>query len=241
LPAAYRGESDASIEGFTIARSALLIHGAPATYVSSGDILRIRDFKFGTGHPYTRWGAAAAIDARGYFLTAAHCVQPGPVYLYVQGRVEKRLYQARIVWAGQGQDAPDLALIYVPTPGVKIFDWADLPKPGDSLLGEGTHFSDGVIGADFFWGEVREVCQKSSVPGATIIYHDGPAQGGDSGGPVLSKDGRLIGINTDVTHLLRIGGVYWKTARTRGVAIRPESGWLQGMIERDADEQKKLQ
>src|SRR5690606_838667 len=59
------------------------------------------------------FGCAAAVSADGYFLTAAHCVEDGPLQLVVWKHERPVTVPARLVWSGHGpgKDRADLALV----------------------------------------------------------------------------------------------------------------------------------
>jgi hypothetical protein len=65
------------------------------------------------------------------------------------------------------------------------------------------------------------------LPAITTVYHDAPLQRGNSGGPLVTSDGRLLGINTQIQ--LSIFQLH-----PLGLAQRPDPGWIQKVIDADA-------
>src|ERR1035438_9985451 len=120
LPYAGTKVGQVSLREFLRARSAVLFEGDQLSVPASGTNSRIVWIKgtiFGIG-------SAAAIDRRGYFLTAAHCVEKGTFLLLFFDKGQLQAQPARVVWRGDdSKKQPDLALLQVSFPLQDVFEW----------------------------------------------------------------------------------------------------------------------
>lgn len=229
------------IETFLLHRTEQIIAGAEFAFdsaIHSGDS---KTFEFhALGNKTWHSGKAVAIDSRGYFLTAAHIVRDGaPTVFYGNGPSFDH-FPARIVWLGYNEPGQlDLALIHIDVSVPSIFVWSQNNQVGDSVLAFGPNltstkwnwtgytknFSDGLIA-----GKLLTVPTYDITPAKTVIYTDDlPVHPGDSGGPLIDTQGRLIGINITVTTYRVLGRPY----KFIGEAIRPDPVWLKQLIEED--------
>jgi S1-C subfamily serine protease len=223
-----------NLRQFLIARSAVLVE-TEQLRASSSDTNAGIAYVAGTN----AWrGNAAAIDRRGYFLTAAHCVRKGSFWLAFLNEGKIQVQPARVVWRGDPSKAhPDLALLKVSFPLQQVFDWASECTNGSPVLAVGSIRSikgrQPVVRTQCMAGKVLrlEECRFKSPPFA-LIYHNLPLRHGDSGGPLVSTGGRLVGINVggkvgpNWKHLSIEPRYYW--------AQRPDFEWLQAIISQDA-------
>jgi S1-C subfamily serine protease len=178
-------------------------------------------------------GSATIIDRRGYLLTAAHCLVWQPLHVLFLDGATVRLARAQVVWHGDPQrEGTDLALLAVDTALPEAFTWAaDVPERGPVIGAGPKHERRGAHGLSCFSGEVvRATRHQNSAPPSTTVFHSSPVRVGDSGGPLLSVEGRLIAVNVGDTHELNVFRLrYHKAAR----AHRPDLDWLRERIERD--------
>jgi S1-C subfamily serine protease len=192
-------------------------------------------------------GTATAIDPRGYFLTAGHCVGDKPLFLLIISQEAGYVIPVRVVWRGQ-EGQLDLAILKVrESPGLapKYFEWARDFKPGDAVLAAGVSYDtdtrkfNGFI--EPFAGRILSVSalKGSSPPGQTIL-HDSPGRPGDSGGPLVTPDGRLVGITVGASGAFEFP--YWihksvplqiPFQRVAARALRPDLDWLRRTIDDD--------
>jgi hypothetical protein len=187
-------------------------------------------------------GTAAAIDRRGYFLTAAHCVKRGQlergqfwVAFTRAGKIQ--VERARIVWRGDvAKKEPDLAVLSIATPIDQAFEWATEFTNGTPIMDVGLSLNNhsGVLKTQCMAGKILKVSDGSgtSLPYYTVISHDSPLRHGDSGGPLVLSDGRLLGINVsgDV-------GIQWRHFLIEPLyydAHRPNLEWLREVVDKDA-------
>ncbi|HUB24483.1 MAG TPA: serine protease [Tepidisphaeraceae bacterium] len=174
-------------------------------------------------------GSAAAIASDGYFLTAAHCVRRQPVYLIVYQPGGLAIVAARVVWSGP-PDLPacDLAVLKVQCAVPAAFGLAADSEfnIGDCVV------TTGAVGDAA--GKLLESDPNDSpgggLPRTTTLIHDAPLAHGDSGGPLMTLNGNLIGIEI----LVRIA--YF--GPRRGIALRPDPAWLSRLISDDRDSSK---
>lgn len=217
---------------FLLARTAILMTGTdanaagePASAPSAPELeLAPRE---GLG-----FGTATAIDPRGYLLTASHCVGRGPVYLvFSSPRAHPRIERARVVWQGDfARNEPDLALLRIVHRLDATLEWAADFKPGDPVFAAGLnydqtfHFDSGCVA-----GEVTRIAHHAETAFPhDHVFHQAPLHSGDSGGPLTTTAGRLIGINTG-TGSLQVWPFSWRVSR----AERPDLAWLRRLIETD--------
>lgn len=184
-------------------------------------------------------GFAAAIDPRGYFLTAAHVVRREPIYVVwpdgKPGQLQPRLLRARVVFRGQpaGQGT-DLAILRVDSPLAAVFAWAPTYAEGEPVVAVGS--AGGAAGqnataAALLGGHlVGSLADPEASPPRVTLFHTAPIRPGSSGGPLLTTDGQLLGINVEF-------GVA-STAAALGppsgaAAHRPDLAWLRQVIAAD--------
>jgi S1-C subfamily serine protease len=197
----------------------------------------------GTNSPFFRVngtilgiGSATAIDRRGYFLTAAHCVQKGPFLLVFFDKGQTQARPARVVWRGdESKKQPDLALLQVPFPLQNVFEWTPTLTNGESIVATGINVSSGRLDiGQCMAGKILSLDAGSEtvLPHYICISHDAPLHPGDSGGPLASTDGRLVGINSDAV----LGRPRWLSFSVETLssdAERPDLEWLRQLIEQD--------
>lgn len=144
------------------------------------------------------FGCAAAIDPRGYYLTAAHNLRSDTIYLlqFENGR-KVRALRARVVWRGDREPVPrDLAILHVHRALDRTFDWAEIPAQHSAVLAVGLSWQDLTLrGFQFMGGHLSGPPPNKLAETHPLIATDIPLQSGDSGGPLLDTKGRLIGIN----------------------------------------------
>jgi hypothetical protein len=230
---AYAGTKvgQVSLREFLLVRSAVLFEGGQFSVIASSTNSGILWIK----SPVSGIGSAAAIDRRGYFLTAAHCVKNGPVTLVFLDEGQMVAQSARVVWCGDvSKKEPDLAILRVSIPLQDVFDWMPTLTNGERIVAVGVSpvpYHPTQI--QCMAGKILRLAQGSAAvdPHYICISHDAPLHHGDSGGPLVSTDGRLVGINRSVDI-----GFQWKRFSIEpvsGNAQRPDIGWLNELIRHD--------
>ncbi len=168
----------------------------------------------------SRVGSATAISEDGYFLTARHNVEvKGEVWLDGKTNSDPYIGKARLVWKSQRQD---LALLKIDARPMHFFELgAQSPKKDNQV------FLGGLRGSASA-GKIIAVIEKADDSGSLgEIHHTAPTMRGDSGGPLISKGGHLLGINS-------FGGV--RIGWPSGVVTRtivPDVTDLRSIIEED--------
>jgi hypothetical protein len=166
------------------------------------------------------FGSAAAVTSDGYWLTAAHCVGAGVPHLvwldFYAHAVIERIRPARVVWSASDAavEAPDLdrldlALLRVEVEDQLAFDTVSVAAIASgaplSGAGFGVYSLAGGIAQDLRTAQTHRASFHPERPcvgarpaadaeGAGIVVTPGFRLQGDSGGPVVTADGALVGI-----------------------------------------------
>jgi hypothetical protein len=182
-------------------------------------------------------GTAAAIDRRGYFLTAAHCLEKGQFWVAFLRAGKIQVERARIVWRGDvAKKEPDLAVLSIATPIDQVFDWATEFTNGTPIMDVGLSYNDHsrVVKTQCMAGKILNVSDGSgtSSPHFTVISHDSLLRHGDSGGPLVLSDGRLLGINVSETLDFQLSHLSFEPEHSE--AHRPNLEWLREVVGQDA-------
>jgi S1-C subfamily serine protease len=181
-------------------------------------------------------GLATAIDRRGYFLTAAHCVAKGPFKLVLFYEGQKVAVTARVVWRGDvSKGQPDLAVLDAALPLEKIFEWTPEFTNGDNVVALGLNeLAPHHVRTQGVAGKILGLAQGAGSANHRYqsIAHDAPLGRMDGGGPLATPDGRLIGIDVSFDPNLPLESPAAEPAT--GTAQRPDLGWLKQLIDQDA-------
>ncbi|MCP5532923.1 MAG: trypsin-like peptidase domain-containing protein [Akkermansiaceae bacterium] len=173
-------------------------------------------------------GSATPITNDGYFLTADH------VLARLAGRKVYVLYSvgagfspvpARVVWRSE---PADLALLHVPLRTPHFYQWTN----PDGWVPAGSPVVHGGI-ATALRSEAGRVT-TTLPPDSSVFWHrrfkiDIPLQPGDSGGPVLDANGRLVGINSAVEFLVPMETAFFVESE----GSRPDPRMIDGLIRED--------
>ncbi len=193
------------------------------------------------------FGTAVPISQDGYFLTAAHCIGKKSSTIQILAKTASppvSLSVARIVWRSDeiNPNEADLAVLHAPVKPeihVKPAAW-DRLKIGNPILTSGY----GSFKKSWAGGRLRSINEPRTAPSgvtSTEVTHTAPFTPGDSGGPILSEDGELIGINSQMV-LTTSGWLPFALGRLRydhGVCFIPDSDWLNSILQRDRSRPKK--
>lgn len=148
--------------------------------------------------------------------------------------------KARIVYMGKpSTEDSDFAIVHVPVPLSEVFVWADRFAKGNILMCSGSSQNEEASNYCFktvlSGGAIQEVGPSASAGNPfQIVRHSAPIFHGNSGGPAVDKDGRLVAVNFAATFSTRSMG---KPARKYSIAIRLDLSWLKRLIDKDAAEQ----
>jgi len=228
-------EKALELESSARRKTAIVLQGQSVSPIATTD--EIIDVII-SGPPGSHLGAAmaAAIDQRGYFITAAHVADDEPLSLVFCDGAQLRALPARVVAKlsnNHKQSKLDVAVLHVDAEPSEVFQWADLSKVhhSDRLLEIGRaaiHARSkvgGIVAPAAFAGKLKKTINLRN--GGTAIRSEIPARHGDSGGPLLTLEGKLLGIECGFTKpLLRRG---------YEVANRPDLQWLTDIINADTN------
>ncbi|MDB6054866.1 MAG: peptidase and chymotrypsin/Hap [Verrucomicrobiales bacterium] len=177
-------------------------------------------------------GEAIAIDVSGYFITAAHCVKDPVNYLIYSTGESARIGVPRVVATIKDPETHlDIALLHLGVKLSHVFNWANLDSDwqGRRVVGVGAsqimriHGNRGFLQTQCFGGAIASI--QPAPYGSRMIQSDLPARSGDSGGPIVGEDGKLLGVHTGIgTGAVGIKGAF---------AFRPDLKWLIDEIEKD--------
>jgi S1-C subfamily serine protease len=143
-------------------------------------------------------GSGSVIDRQGHILTNNHVIE-GASKLTVSFGGDK-VYPARVV--GRDPDT-DLAVIKIDPPreGLTVIPLGDSDKlsVGQKVLAIGNPFGlDRTLTTGIISGLQRPIRARNGRPIDAAIQTDASINQGNSGGPLLDKFGRMIGINSQI-------------------------------------------
>lgn len=143
-------------------------------------------------------GMAVGCEPDGYLLTATHALG---MTNYVWGRFDGRtgVRPARVIFKRNTRTHADFALIKVDARLEPCAALGAKPREGEPVFAVVAYRTGTGVAIGFAGGKVLSV-EPDPVGGPLdLIRTDVPLWHGDSGGPLLSKDGRLVGINTGLS------------------------------------------
>lgn len=228
-----------SLRNHVLRRTAFLING---TEFTESDLAGETEFSF-LAKPQgdVEYGSAAAVDRRGYFVTAAHCVHDPPLGLVFVSGSGAKMREARVVYKGERiSGTADFAVLHVDEKLDHAFRWETNFEPGDQVVsaGVGKDRSAGPrspgmqFRTDPVGGRIEEVISEEREDAIhRLILHASPLEYGNSGGPLVSDRGRLLGVNT--TGPAAFPAFHHPRFRFAN-AVRPDLKWLKRIIDEDA-------
>jgi S1-C subfamily serine protease len=181
-------------------------------------------------------GSAVPIALDGYLLTAAHCLAGPTASALLQVDDGPRVMPLRVVWRGAWEDDADLDLAIVRVDGARFgaaWRWSEpgavvegtpLVAAGFSFLGE-DEFRATLAAGHALAPLEGTGARAAGLPTVARLVHDIPVTFGDSGGPVATRDGRLVGLDVRAAPVVGPG--------FRGIALRPDPAWIEARIAED--------
>lgn len=151
-------------------------------------------------------GTGSIITIEGHVLTAAHVVEGSEVvavgvFPSCKPGAQPEYYPARVVRADKRTDLALLVLTKMPSDiAVMPLGQLDDVRSGSNVVMIGhprqlmMSLSQGLVSAvrpDYAWQASDSVSRR-----ATVIQTDGALNPGNSGGPMMSSDGNLVGVNS---------------------------------------------
>jgi S1-C subfamily serine protease len=175
-------------------------------------------------------GSATAVDFPGYYLTAAHCVPRRPVFLLLPSGSGATIIPARVVWSAPKDSPFDIAIIQGNTGNTAYFTLEDPPSfaAGCDVVTAGSNgLAGGRLLESFKWTApaAGQSPATAPTPAAIAYVHSAPLAEGDSGGPLTTSTGELIGVEVLARGIL--------LGSTQGIALRPDAAWLANVIAED--------
>lgn len=200
---------------------------------------------------------AAPVSDDGYFLTAAHVVKGASSLFLIglfkgeDGKISVPKVPVRVVWQPETIWMPAMELEFDDPslgPDIAIIH-ADgvMPSPF-TISNEPQQVDDPVVIAGrngLAAGQIQSVGRRDAVgsnPAYTAVLHNAPSVLEDSGGPVLDRNGYLIGINStgciSLSNWQALTAGLGEAPRPRELdysnrAIMPDPIWLRELIEQD--------
>jgi serine protease Do len=139
-------------------------------------------------------GSGFIVDKAGYVVTSEHVIR-GADRVRIR-LADGRKFYARIIGS---DDETDLALLKVDTKdALPVATWADSDhvRVGDWVLAVGNPFGfAGSVTAGIISGRARDI---QSGRFNDYLQIDAPMNRGNSGGPAVDREGRVIGVNTAI-------------------------------------------
>ncbi|MEM7790495.1 MAG: serine protease [Verrucomicrobiota bacterium] len=138
-------------------------------------------------------GLATALTTDGYLLTAAHNVRPHcGVVGYIDGSL--RTAKCNVIYDGRDLTGEDFAVLHVGYPVDYALPLNDLTAKEELLYAFSFNRLGSTPSVDILSGQlIKDRLHPIKEKG--ILLCDIPFYMGDSGGGVMTKDGKLIGIN----------------------------------------------
>ena len=236
--------------------TALLLSPGEGLVVASreidGDALQVAiGYEKPVGRLRTTHGAAVPITRDGYFLTALHCLEgPRAALIVVDvGDGEPRAIKPewRVVWKSRDKRELDLALIHAPVRLGTSFSLVGARglEQGSrvAVAGWSSFFSGQPMGANAAGRIVGVSPDFGQAPGPRwqVLSHDVPLHPGDSGGPLIDRSGRLVGIN-GAMRFSRFAAIFSPSSMQSldylGEAVAPDPDWIHSLIRADRKARK---
>ena len=212
-------------------------------------------FEANAGQKEAGYGVAVPIAKDGYFLTAGHVVRDASsltlLAFSLQGNNRPLAHKApaRIVWGPvRFSRGHDIAVVHAPVGPLDEFAiTTEPPQIGAPIVAAGWPFdlNDSLSEkSGLAAGRILNTSghnARASLPSFFVLRHDAPLVSGDSGGPVLDRDGNLIGVSTSYYFPFWQGltialGRLPPPPATLGYyarAIMPDPNWLLKLIQSD--------
>ena len=138
-------------------------------------------------------GSGVIVDADGLIVTNAHVVDGAETATVALASGERLRAQVRA-----RDEVSDLALLEVDRQGLPAIEWRDeLPRPGETAIALGNPLGfENTVTAGIVSGLGRSVPTAPGSPRLVgLIQTDAAISPGNSGGPLVDAQGRMIGIN----------------------------------------------
>jgi S1-C subfamily serine protease len=147
-------------------------------------------------------GLAIGFAPDGYLVTAAHALNTN---IFVLGSFDgnMQLKPARVVFKRNSNTHADLAVIKTEGKLDHCTVLGERPRSGDRVFAVVCYRNNTRLAIDFAGGTVLGITRDPLRGPLDLIHTDVPLGHGDSGGPLLSSGGQLIGVNSGISFTLR--------------------------------------
>ncbi|MEO0796406.1 MAG: serine protease [Verrucomicrobiota bacterium] len=228
-----------SIRSYTIDRTAILIAGIEQATISPSTGENTSKVSY-DGKP-SGFGSAVAIDPRGYFLTAAHCIDGPHVTLLMMRDNGLESFSARVVYLGDpDSEVADIAILHIQQGLNDAFTWSASAQLNEPVISAGSwdrsssntdQESSVRIRMSLIGGHIVDLGDYSE-GGINYrkIEHESPIIMGYSGGPLINTGGELLGINLAGTDFFIDP---FNLVPEIAEASRPDLDWLTQTIDQD--------
>jgi S1-C subfamily serine protease len=168
-------------------------------------------------------GLAIGFEPDGYLVTAAHALNTNIFVLgWFDGKMD--LKPARVVFKRNSNTHADLALIKTDGELDHCSILGERPRSGDRAFAVVCYRNNTHLAIDFAGGTVLGMARDPLGGPLDLIKTDVPLGHGDSGGPLLSSGGQLIGVNSGISFTL---GKHWSDS------FYPDRELIQRLVEED--------
>lgn len=186
-------------DNYSIAEAVAEKTMASVVGITTKEVRESRDIFFGTTRQLVEGvGSGIIVSSDGYILTNSHVVADGRAQdiraLFIDGTE----IEANLVWNDQSLD---LAVIKVEANDLHV---AELGNSDEVKIGEPAIAIGNPLGLEFertvtsgiISGMNRTIAVSENSNMEGLIQTDASINSGNSGGPLLNKDGKVVGINT---------------------------------------------
>lgn len=221
-------ESFDSVENFAsgryVAQRRILVAAGPNRLLPFRNGQTVTQTSFQSKDNKVRYGSATPISLDGYMLTNHHVVygdttKTETVFVILPSGNSVKSFQANLIWSDK---KTDLALLKIAQNTPNYFQFTQTKqKKGTPVIQAGirsTRLEPGYL--------LGAVSNKAGGNGS-FFEHSTYVQRGDSGGPVINLQGKLIGVNRSINVVRPLGSeIHLKSA-----AVRPNLSRLFSRIE----------
>lgn len=180
-------------------------------------------------------GLAVGIEPDGYLLTAGHVVGTN---IYVMGWFDGRidLKPARCIYR-RNEEHADAAVLKVDASLDYPVDFSGPPQTNDTVFAVVGHRNrdNNDLEIGFTAGKVVSLHVDPSGGPVQLVNTTVPLWKGDSGGPVLNRNGQLVGITTGFRYEWR----FFKGTTYR-FSFRPEPALIENIVREDRERRPRV-
>lgn len=173
-------------------------------------------------------GMACALTPDGYLLTDMHILRE---HVWVYGLFDDKMTfrPARVVQQqAEGDYGAEVAVLHVAGAPTVGRDLVPLPSQLDRIVSVGWTLTDGFFDIVPLAGHLTSPLRDPDTTTTQVLRHNIPCRRGDSGGPLFTPRGELIGVNNGWIK----PGLF---APVTGLSYAPDLALIQSWIKADRD------